>query len=73
MLGVPLQNLSCSLQLVTLIKYKKELSGGTAYKVPVIIFSFAAFVGLPREANIGKKNRELGGGTPFKILVVCFS
>ena len=35
------------------IRYKKELSGGTSYKIPVVIFSCAAFVGLPKEANIG--------------------
>ena len=42
------------------IKYKKELSGGTHYKITVVIFSCAAFVRFTKEAKIGKK-RELGG------------
>ena len=35
------------------IKYKKDLSGGNPCKIPVVIFSCAAFVGLPKEAKIG--------------------
>ena len=46
------------------IKYKKELSGGTPCKIPVVIFSCAALVGLPKEDNSGLKKRELGGVTP---------
>ena len=53
-------------------KYKKELSGGTPWKIPVVFFSCAAFIVLPKEAKSGKKI-ELGGGTPFKIPVVPFS
>ena len=34
------------------IKYKKEIRGGTPCKIPVVTFSCAAFVRLPREANI---------------------
>ena len=30
---------------------EKNLSGGTLFKIPVVIFSYAAFVGLPKEAN----------------------
>ena len=55
------------------IKYKKELSGVTPCKITVVIFSCAAFVGLPREDKSGFKKRDLGGGTPCKILVVRFS
>ena len=33
------------------IKYKKDLSGGTPWKIPVVIFSCAAFVGLPKEVK----------------------
>ena len=35
----------------------------------VVIFSFAAFVGMPREAKSSLKQREPGGGTPCKIMV----
>ena len=39
-------------------KYKKQLSGGTPCKIPVVIFSCDTFVGLPREAKRGfKRNR----------------
>ena len=34
-------------------KYKKELSGGTPCKIPVVVFSCAAFFGLPNEAKRG--------------------
>ena len=54
-------------------KYKKDLSEVTPCKIPVVVFSCAAFVGLPREAKSGYKKRELVGGTPFKIMVVRFS
>ena len=30
------------------IKYKKYLSGRTPYKIPVVIFSCATLVGLPK-------------------------
>ena len=35
------------------IKYKKELSGGTPCKIPVVIFSCAAFIGSHKEAKSG--------------------
>ena len=48
-------------------EYKKELSGGTPCKITVVIFSFAAFVGLPREAKSGFKKRERDRwGNPLK-------
>ena len=53
MWGNPLQNFGCLLQLVKLIKYKKELSGGTPCRIMVVIFSCAAFVGFPKEAKSG--------------------
>ena len=55
------------------IKYKKELIGGTPCKIPVVIFSYADFVGLLKEAKSGFKKGELGGGTPCKVLVVRLS
>ena len=54
-------------------KYKKELSGGTPCKNPVVIFSCATFFGLPLEVKSGLKKGELGGGNPCKILVVRFN
>ena len=39
-------------------KYKKELSGGTPCKIPVVIFRCAAFVGFPREAKSGFKKKD---------------
>ena len=35
------------------IKYKKDLTRGTPCKIPVVIFSLAALVGLPNEAKSG--------------------
>ena len=35
------------------IKYKKDPSGGTPCKIPVVIFSISAFIGLPKEAKSG--------------------
>ena len=35
------------------IKYKKELSGVTPSKIPVVIFICTAFVGFPKEAKSG--------------------
>ena len=33
------------------IRYKKDLSGGTPWKIPVVIFICADFVGLPKQAK----------------------
>ena len=55
------------------IKYKKDLSGVTPFKIPFVIFSCAAFVVFSKEPNSGFKKRDLGGGTPSKIFVVPFS
>ena len=35
------------------IKDKKELSGGTSWKIPVVIFSCTAFVGFTQDAKSG--------------------
>ena len=35
------------------IKYKKEIIGVIPSKIPVVIFSYAAFVGFTKEAKIG--------------------
>ena len=51
--GKSLQIFGCSLQLVKLIKYKKDLSRGTPCKIPVVIFSCIALVGFPKKAKIG--------------------
>ena len=55
------------------IKYKKYLGWGIPCKIPVVIFSCAAFVILPKEAkSVFLKKIELGGETPCKIPVVPF-
>ena len=46
------------------IEYIKYLSGGTPCKIPVVIFSCAAFVGFLKEDKSGFFLRELRGGTP---------
>ena len=48
------------------IKYKKELSGGTPCKIPVVTFSCSALVRLPREANSGLKKYIARLGDPLK-------
>ena len=40
--GNPLQNFGCSIQLVKMIKYEKELSEVTPCKIPVVVFSWIA-------------------------------
>ena len=55
--GKPLQNSGCSLKLVKLIKYTKNLGEGTPCKILVVIFSCAAFVGLPKESKSSLKKR----------------
>ena len=36
-----------------MIKYKKELIGGTPWKTPVVIFSCTVFAGFTKEAKSG--------------------
>ena len=35
------------------IRYRKDISAETPYKIPVVIFSCAAFVGLPKDSKSG--------------------
>ena len=55
-----MQKSGCLLQLAELIprqtnklNIKKDLSGGTPCKIMVVVFSYAVFVGLPKEAKSG--------------------
>ena len=48
------------------IEYKKEISAGTPFKIPVVIFSCAASVVLPREAKSGFKKKRARWGNPLQ-------
>ena len=51
MWGNHLQSFGYLLQLVKLIKYKKELSEVTLCKITVVSFSCTTFVGFPKKAK----------------------